>query len=50
MWLISASIGWAALGYFAFAFRIVQFRAYPRGSTEKAYANGETQEAKIDDV
>lgn len=50
MWLISASIGWAALGYFAFAFRIVQFRAYPRGSTEKSYANEETQEAKIDDV
>jgi hypothetical protein len=31
MWLISASIAWAALGYFAFTFRILQFRAYPRG-------------------
>jgi hypothetical protein len=32
IWLIAASIIWAIVGYFAFTFRIVQFRSYPRGT------------------
>lgn len=46
MWLISASIGWAALGYFAFTFRIMQFRAYPREGRHKAMSVAETREAE----
>jgi hypothetical protein len=30
VWYLASSISWAALGYWAFFFRIAQFRAYPR--------------------
>ena len=30
LWYLASSIGWALLGYWAFFFRIVQLRAYPR--------------------
>lgn len=50
MWLISASIGWAALGYVAFAFRVMQFRAYPRGGSSNPLPDQESQEAEPKDV
>jgi hypothetical protein len=45
MWLISASIAWAALGYFAFSFRILQFRTYPRGG-DKLLKKEEEEEGR----
>ncbi len=50
MWLISASIGWAAVGYFAFTFRLVQLRSYPREGSHKPSAEAERQEAEMEDV
>jgi hypothetical protein len=50
MWLISACIGWAGIGYFAFAFRIMQFRAYPRGGSHNASPDEKRQEAEIQDA
>jgi hypothetical protein len=47
-WLVSASIVWAAAGYFAFAFRIVQFRAYPRGDGGKPHSTPETNRRDAD--
>jgi hypothetical protein len=44
MWLISGAIGWAALGYFAFTFRVMQFRAYPREDRSDRLSDGESQE------
>jgi hypothetical protein len=48
MWLISSSIVWAGIGYFAFTFRVLQFRAYPRGGrklpSQSEGQSGETQE------
>jgi hypothetical protein len=29
-WFLISGVGWAMLGYSAFLFRILQFRAYPR--------------------
>jgi hypothetical protein len=47
MWLISSSIGWAGIGYFAFTFRVVQFRAYPRGGHEQPpEPEGESRETQ----
>jgi hypothetical protein len=33
LWYLASSVAWAILGYWAFLFRIVQFRAYPRVKT-----------------
>jgi hypothetical protein len=33
LWYLASSVFWALLGYWAFIFRIVQFRAYPRIKT-----------------
>jgi len=30
LWYLASSVSWALLGYSAFVFRLVQFRAYPR--------------------
>lgn len=33
LWYLASSMAWALLGYWAFIFRMVQFRAYPRIKT-----------------
>jgi hypothetical protein len=34
LWYLASSIGWALLGYWAFLFRIMQLRAYPRAKMQ----------------
>lgn len=38
LWYLASSVAWALLGYWAFIFRIVQFRAYPRIKTRPSGA------------
>lgn|GEM_PF-4658320 len=49
-WLISASLVWAIIGYFAFTFRIVQFRSYPRGADIPAATAIPEQDPPAEDI